>query len=165
MVCTYYLNFLGADVVRFVANPHLHLSTRTSSDLTGWQVGWHSFTRSDPSEATPIWECQSYTASQVFCPLLGLLDARSESPEAKPPKKLWHPLFYYFQKMSVVVLGDQLSVSDLNCGRAGGNIDYLGDDAWVCRWVICPWVVCNWEFADNLTSCAGCFYSSLILLF
>ena len=30
-------------------------------------------------------------------------------------------IFYYFQKMSVVVLGDQLSVSDLNCGRAGGN--------------------------------------------
>ena len=67
--------------------------------------------------------------------------------------------------MSVVVLGDQLSVSDLNCGRAGGNIDYLGDDAWGCRWVICPWVVCNWEFADNLISCAGRFYSSLILLF
>ena len=45
--------------------------------------------------------------------------------------------------IAVVVLGNQLSVSDLNCGRAGGNIDYPGDDAWVYRWVICPWVVCN----------------------
>ena len=59
-----------------------------------------------------------------------------------------HPIvlfiyFIIFKRSQLLFLGDQLSVSDLNCGRAGGNIDYLGDDAWVCRWVVCPWVVYN----------------------